>query len=98
MMSISRGARAAARPTAWMSGKLSVEEIVADDGTHEGAVAAGQRARGVLELLRAHVVGGRVDEIAGEAHALDDTAEIGAVDVAGELELHLLLVLLAIAA
>ena len=74
------------------------EEIVADDGTHEGAVAAGKRARGVLELLRAHVVGRRVDEIAGEAHALDDAAEIGAVDVAGELELHLLLVLLAIAA
>src|SRR6266849_1242076 len=60
-------------------------------------MAAGQRARGLLELLRTHVVRRRVDEIAREPDALRDAAEVVAVDVAGQLQLQLFLVLLAIA-
>ena len=97
MMSISRGGAAAARPTAWMSGKFCSSEIVADDRAHAWRRGGRERARGLLELRRAHVVGRRVDEIAGEAHALDDAAEIVAVDVAGEFELDVLRLRLAVA-
>ena len=45
------------------------------------------RAYRILELLRAHVVGWRVDEIPCQAHAINDTAEILPVDVTGEFEL-----------
>ena len=45
--SISRGARAAARPTAWMSGKFSASRSSPTIATEVGAVARGKRARSV---------------------------------------------------
>jgi hypothetical protein len=77
--------------------KILGEQIVADDRAHLCAMAARQRARGVFELGRPHVVCRRVDEIARERNALHDPGEILAVDVAGQLELDVLLVLLAVA-
>ncbi len=95
--SIRRGGRAAARPTAWISGKLLLEQIVADDGVHLAPWRGRERARGVFELGRAHVVGRRVDEVAGKADALRDAGQVVAIDVARQLEPDVLGVLLAVA-
>src|SRR5262249_53658132 len=62
-----------------------------------GPVLAVERARRRFEFCGAQVVGRRVDEIAGKAHALDDAREILAVDVARQLELDVPLVLPAVA-
>ena len=64
----SGAARAAdARPTAWISGKFSRQQIVADDRADLRAVCAAASARAAcFELGRPHVVGRRVDEIARE--------------------------------
>ena len=78
--SIRRGARADARPTAWISGKFSASR---SSPTIERALApwrVGERARGFLQLGRPEIVGRRVDEVAGERHALDDAREVVAVD------------------
>ncbi len=50
--------------------KILLQQIVADDRTEFRAVLLGERAGGGLQLGRAHVVGRRVDQIAGERHAL----------------------------
>ncbi len=96
-MSISRGATRRCAADRMDEREILREEVLADDRAHGRAVAAGERARGLLELARAHVVGRRVDEIARQADPLDDAGEVVAVDVAGQLELQLLLILLAIA-
>ena len=54
--------------------EILLEQIVADDRADAGAVAGGERARGIFELGRAHVVRRRVDQVAREADALDDAA------------------------
>ena len=51
-----------------------------------------ERARGIFELGRAHVVGGRVDEVAREQDAFGNAGEVGAVD-AGQFEPQLFVVL-----
>src|SRR5215831_2429678 len=56
-----------------------------------------ERARRRFEVGRPEVVGRGVDEVAREGDAVDDAGEIFAVDVAGQLELHLFCVLLAVA-
>src|SRR5262249_35417177 len=75
--------------------KIRLEEVIADDRAHLGAVALRQRARRRFELGRPQIVRRRVDEIARKRDAVDDAGEIFAVDVAGQLELHLFPVLLA---
>src|SRR5262252_9799554 len=77
--------------------KILLEQVLADDRAHLGAVARRERARGRFELSRPEIVRRRVDEIAREGDAVDDAGEIFAVDVAGQLELHLFAVLLAVA-
>ena len=53
-------------------GKIARQQVVADDARELGAVPLGERARGILELLRAKVARRRVDEIATEPHAFED--------------------------
>ncbi len=77
--------------------KALLDEIVADDGAHLGAVATGQRARGLFQLGRAHVVRRRVDEVAREADAVDDAGQVFTVDIAGQLDLEVFVLLLAVA-
>jgi len=91
-----RGARGGAADRV-NEGKILLEQVLADDRAHLGAVARRERARRRFELGRPQVVRRRVDEIARQRDAVDDAGEIFAVDVAGELELHLFRVLLAIA-
>src|SRR5262245_23256267 len=77
--------------------KIRLEEVIPDDRPHLGAVALRQRARRRFELGRPEVVRRRVDEITRKRDAVDDAGEILAVDVAGQLELHVLPVLLSVA-
>ena len=93
---MSRGARVAARPTAWISGKFCVEQIVADDCGKFRVVARGKLARGVFELGGAHVVGRRVDEIARQRHALDDAFNLLAIDALRQIERDLFRLRLAV--
>ena len=83
-----RRARAAARPTAWMSGKFCFEQSSPTMRADFRAVALGERAGGGFELGRPHVVGRRVDEIAGQRDALGDAGQIVAVDAVGQLQPH----------
>src|SRR5262249_40126098 len=76
--------------------KVLLEQVVPHDRAYRCAVAAGQGARGLLQLARAHVVRRRVDEIAREGDAFDDAGEVVAVDIAGQFEVEVLLLLLAI--
>jgi hypothetical protein len=77
--------------------KILFQQIVADDRAQLSPVALRESAGGCFEFGRAHVVRRRVDEIAGEADALEDAGEVLAVDVAGQFEPELLVVLLAVA-
>ena len=62
-----------------------------------GAVAGGERTGGVLEFRRPHVVRRRIDQIAREENAVDDPGQVVAVDIAGQFQPDVLLVLLAVA-
>ena len=77
--------------------KIRFQQVVARDHAHFGAVAFGQRAGSRLELGRPQVVRRRVDEIAGKRDTLEDAGEVLAVDVAGQFELELFVLLLAVA-
>ena len=77
--------------------KVLREEIVTDNRAQGCAVTRGKRTRSLFELGRAHVIGRRVDEVARKIDALDNATEILAIHVAGQLQLQLLAVLLAIA-
>src|SRR5262249_44952741 len=59
--------------------------------------ARGGGLRGGSECRGPQVVRGGVDEIARKGAAVEDAGEIFAVDIAGQLELHLFSVLLAVA-
>ena len=80
--SMRRGARddEAAAPTAWMSGKLSASSPSPTISEKTAPCAAGEIAGGVGQLRRAKVVGGRVDEVAGQKDAVGDAADFGGVD------------------
>ncbi len=97
-MSIRRGARADARPTAWISGKFSARRSSPTIERDAGAVPGRERAGGFLQLGRPEIVGGGVDEVAGEPHPLHHAGEVVAVEIARNLEPDLLLLDLAIAA
>ena len=88
VMSIRRGGRAAARPTAWIRGKFRASRSSPTVTREAGAVARRERGRGVGEFAGAHVVGGRVDEVAGEIDCLDDARQVGAVRLLRQLEAH----------
>ena len=77
--------------------KVLRHEIVTNDGTHGCSMPVREHARGVLEFLRSHVVGRRVDEIAREKDSLDDAGKVVAVDPGGQFELDLFFLLLAVA-
>ena len=72
VISSRRGARAAARPTAWIAGKFSQQQLVADPLAEFAAEELRLLARGRRELLRAHVLGGRVHEVAHQALRLGE--------------------------
>src|SRR5262249_27137153 len=91
-----RGARGGAADRA-DERKILPRQVVADAGAHLGAVARSERARRRFEPGGSQVVRRGVDEIAREGDAVDDAGEIFAVDVAGQLELPLFSVLLAVA-
>ena len=74
-MSISRGASAEARPTAWIIGKFCVEELVALDHRDLGLVLCRKAAHGLLQRIRPHVVGRRVDQVAGQEDAVANTLD-----------------------
>ena len=84
-MSISRGARSEAMPTAWISGKF-VFEILADGAGEARAEFRGERLRGRGELFRAHVVGRRVDEVARQHRGIRHAIDLGRVDAVGRYQ------------
>ena len=86
--SISRGARAEPPPTAWISGNSFGQRVAACD-VEFGAVLCGELARGLFQFVRPHVVRRRVDEIAAKRHALDDAAEVLAVDAVRHHQPHI---------
>jgi hypothetical protein len=86
-MSISRGARGEAWPTAWISGKFCFNRLSPTMTLERGAVPARERLRRVRKLAGPEIVGRRVDEIACERHALGDARELRAVDGLGKLQL-----------
>ena len=57
---------------------------------------AGELARGLLQLGRAHVVGRYVDEIATKRHSFGDAGEILAVNALGQHQPHIARVALAV--
>ena len=98
VMSIRRGGRSGRGAADRVDEReVLAQEILADDHLHAGAVLGRQRARGVFELRRAHVVRRRVDQVAREEDALGDPAQVVAVDALGQLELDVLALGLAVA-
>ena len=95
--SIRRGARAAARPTAWISGKFCLSNAVADGRLNARAMPRREVARGLLQLGGPEIVRRRVDQIARERHAVGDAREVGAVDALGNFELRAARIGLAVA-
>ena len=89
LMSIKRGGRGSGTADRMDQRKVVLQQIVADGHADGRAVARGERGRGVGEFAGTHVVRGRVDEVAGEIHGLDDAAEVGAVHPFRHLEAHL---------
>ena len=61
------------------------------------AMLLGERAGGLFQFGRPHVVGRRVDEIARQRHAFDDAGEIVAVDAVGQHQPHVARFRLAVA-
>ena len=47
---------------------IGLQQIIAADHADIGAKLVGQRASGILDLLRAHVIGGRIDQITAHEH------------------------------
>ena len=80
-----------------MSGIVPRQETLALDHLDLGAVAARERACGLGELGRAHVRGGRVDEIAGEEDGVGTALDRGTVGTLGPDEGRERLGLLAVA-
>ena len=76
--------------------KILRDEVIADDDAQLRAMPIGDRARGLFELLRPHIVCRRIDEIAREKHAVHDAANLIAIQVGGKFELGCFLLLLAI--
>jgi hypothetical protein len=66
VMSIRRGASSLARPTVWMSGRLAVQQAFAMDAGDRRAEMQPQDRAPPFQLPRAHVLGGRVDQVAGQ--------------------------------
>ena len=87
VMSISRGARRAGADRGDQRELLG--ERVASGDFHGCAMLLGERAGGVFQLGRAHVVGRRVDEIARQRHAFDDAGEVVAVDAVRHHQPHI---------
>src|SRR5207302_9432614 len=83
--------RAADRVDEW---EVLGNEVLTDDRAQLSAAAIGQRARCLFQIRRTHVVGRRIGEVAREKDALDDTAEVFAIDVARQLQAQILFRLL----
>src|SRR6476620_5291478 len=74
------------------------QEIIPDNAAKGRAVARRNAASRLFKFGRPQMIGVCIDEIAGETYAVDNASEIGAIDIAGQLQSQLLLiVLLAIA-
>ena len=78
-----RGGSAAARPTAWMSGRLRASRSSPRVASNAGAEFFGEPRGLALERRRAEVVGGRVDEVAAEGDGAGDRLEPRRVDPVG---------------
>ena len=63
-------------------------EVVTDDRTEAGTEPLGKRAGRLLEVLRAHVVGRGVDEIAREGGSLGHARDGGDVDIGRRHQPH----------
>ena len=84
--SISRGGRSLARPTAWIIGKFSLRRSSPTMQLTLAPWRSGKQARGLLELLGAHVARRRVDEVAAQPHAVDDRQHALVVGALGHLQ------------
>jgi hypothetical protein len=80
-----------------MSGKFCFSKVVADDRAEFRAMLFGKRTGGVFKLRGPHIVGRRVDQIAGQCHGLGDAREIVAIDTVGQYQPHRLVLALAVA-
>ena len=87
VMSISRGARARrhGRPRESAENSRASRSSPTIDAD-VGAVARRERARGLREFGRPHVVRRRIDEVARQRHRLDDALEILAIDALRQIE------------
>ena len=70
-----RGASAAARPTAWMRGKLAARSSSPRDHADAGVEMLGELDRLLFERVGTEHVGGRVDEVAAERDRRGDALE-----------------------
>ena len=97
--SISRGARAgsAARPTAWMSGKFCFSRSSPTMERNFAPCCLASARAAASSSAGPHVVGRRVDQIAGQRHALGDARQIVAIDAVGQHQPHRLVLGLAVA-
>src|SRR5262249_25842528 len=64
---------------------------------HLSAMLFGERTAGGLQLGRSHVVRWRIDEVPAQRHALDNAAEVFAIDALGDHKAHIARVRLAVA-
>ncbi len=63
-------------------GEILLQQIIANDDGHFCLVVLGKRPEGRFELFRTHVVGRRIDEIAGEEDAGELALDIGSIGIA----------------
>ncbi|TIX61285.1 MAG: hypothetical protein E5V30_34350, partial [Mesorhizobium sp.] len=71
--------------------------MVAHDYRHLGLVRGGQDPRRFFQLVRSHVAGWRVDEVAGQENAIGDAADMRGIGARRQGEAELPAGLLAIA-
>ena len=83
------GRSAAARPTAWTSGKFGGEERVAPDHADACVETLGEPDRLLFERMRPEHVRRRVDEITAKGDRVGDSFEPPGVDVFGRNEARL---------
>ena len=76
-------------PTAWISGKFWFTSSSPTMQLKLAPNRAASRLRGLRQLLRAHVVRGRIDEVARQRGRFRHSRDIGGIDAVGRHQPHL---------
>ena len=77
--------------------EILLEKIVAPGHGHFGLVHRGQGPRGILQFVRPHVAGRRVDQVARQEDTIGDAANTSSIDTGRQREAQRLARLLAVA-